>query len=172
MLELRKPCSQIAACLPRSLTSRLVSGCFLSPFSVFYSVLHPPFLRCAFPLVVFSDRFSEGAPKNLRDGFPPNEEPYTDSYECSPDSDLDDEEGETEAGEPSSNNAAMSPTRKKGTAAPDRESARARRVPSLVGGRNNIERATATAGNSGDHHGTAHVQLGKVAIIRDVAATT
>jgi len=121
----------------------------------FRDVLHP--------LSVFSDRFSEGVLKNLRDGFPSNEEPYTDSYEYSPDSDLDEDEDATEADEPLSDIATTNSTRKNGVAVPDQ----ARRNPSLAAGRNN-----ATASDSGSRPGTAHVRLGKVAIIRDVAAAT
>jgi len=123
--------------------------------------------------VVFSDRFSEGVSKNLRDGFPSDEEPYTDSYECSSDSDLDEEEGYTETDEHLSDNPAMNPARKKGVAVPDQEPALGRRrVPSFTGGQNNAEQVATAADDSGSHPRTAHAQLGKVAIVRDVAATT
>jgi len=157
VLEPRKPCLRTAACSPRSLTLRPVGGCHISSSVSF--ILHFRDVLC--PLAVFSDRFSEGVLKNLGDGFPSNEEPYTDSYEYSiSDSDLDEEEGDTEtADEPLSDNS----TRKNGVAAPDR----ARRIPSLAAGRNYT-----TASDSGNCPRTAHVRLGKVAIIRDVAATT
>jgi len=124
-------------------------------------------------LVVFSDRFSEGASKSLGDGFPSDEEPYTDSYECLPDSDLDEEEGYAEADEPLSDNPAMKPARRESVAVPDQEPAQSRRsISSLTSGRNNAEQVTTAAGGSGVHPETARVQSGKVAIIRDVAATT
>ena len=128
-------------------------------------------MPCSF--IVFSDKFSEGLSKNLRDGFPSDEEPYTDSYECLPDSDLDEEEDYTDADEPLGDNPATNRTRRKGVAVPDQESSQdRRRVSSLVNGRNNAEQVTTAVEGSGGHPETARVQLGKVAIIRDVAATT
>jgi len=183
VLEPRKPCLRTAACSPQSPTSRLVGDCHTSSSVSF--ILHFRDVLC--PLAVFSDRFSEGVLKNLRDGFPSNEEPYTDSYEYSSDSDLDEEEDDTETDdeeegdtetdeeeddtetdEPLSDNSTTDSTRKTDVVAPDQ----ARRTPSLAAGRNDAERATATASDSGSHPGTAHIQLGKVAIIRDVAAAT
>jgi len=108
-------------------------------------------------LAVFSDRFSEGVLKNLRDGFPPDEEPYTDSYEYSSDSDLDEVEGYTEPDEfPSDDTVTVHPACEDG-------SANARRTLPR-----NAEQPTVAA----DDSGTTHVQPGKVAIIRDMAATT
>ena len=133
--------------------------------SIFHDVLRSS--------VVFSDRFSEGVSKNLSDGFPSDEEPYTDSYECLPDSDLDEEEGHTDADELLSDNPALNPTHRKGVAVPDRESTQGRRrVPSLTSGRNDAEQVAPATGGSCGHPGTPHVQSGKVAIIKDVAATT
>ena len=132
MLGSLKPCSRTAACSQRYLTLRLVSGRLLSSPSVVHSVLHPLFTRRVLPLAVFSDGFSEGVSKNLKDDFPSDEESYTDHYECLPDSDLDDEEGYTETSDPPSGNAAVNPDRKNGMAVPDWEPARTRRALSLA----------------------------------------
>jgi len=121
---------------------------------------------------VFSDRFSEGAVKNLRDEFPPDEESYTDSYEYLSDSDLDEVEGHTEADElPSEDTAIDHLARGMGAAVPDQGSAQVRSALSSTtdGG---ADQVTPTAGNSGGRPGTTHIQPGKVAIIRDIAATT
>ena len=139
MLGPPKPCSRTAACSQRSLTLRLVSGRLLSSPSVVHSVLHSLFPRWVLPLAVFSDGFSEGVSKNLKDDFPSDDKPYTDHYECLPDSDLDDEEGYTEASEPPSGDAAVNPNQKNGMAVPDWEPARTRRVLSLARSRNDTE---------------------------------
>ena len=121
-------------------------------------------------LAVFSDRFSEGTLKNLREGFPSDEEPYTDSYDYLSDSDLDSEaEGDTEADEPPSDDfATYHLAREEGAATQDQ----ARGIPSLTTGRSDAQQATATTGDLGGRPGMTHVQPGKVAIIRDMAATT
>ena len=113
-------------------------------------------------LVVFSDRFSEGALKNLRDGFPPDEEPYTDSYEYSSDSDLDEVEGYTLEADELPNNDTV-----KNRPACEQGSTCARRtLPPTIG--RHAEQATAIVNDSG----TTHVHPGKVAIIKDMAAAT
>ena len=111
-------------------------------------------------LAVFSDGFSEGTLKNLRDGFPPDEEPYTDSYEYLSDSDLDEVEGDTEVDESPNNDTVTSHPGEKGSTHTRRT------VPSTI--ERHAEQATTTACDSG----TTHVQPGKVAIIRDMAAAT
>jgi hypothetical protein len=124
-------------------------------------------------LAVFSDRFSEGTLKNLRDGFPSDEEPHTDSYDYLSDSDLDEEEGDSEIDDPPNDAATMNnPAREKGVAVPDQEWAQTRTISSSAIGRNDAEPATVTAEGSRVRPGTPHVQPGKVAIIRDMAATT
>lgn len=124
-------------------------------------------------MAVFSDGFLEGTLKNLRDGFPSGEAPYTDSYEYLSDSDLDEEECYTEVDVPPNNDAAANnPTHDKGVAVPDQESDQSRGISSLTTGQSCTEKATATAGSSVDHPGADHTQPGKVAVIRDMAAAT
>lgn len=104
-------------------------------------------------MAVFSERFSEGEFKNLRDGFPSDEQPYTDFYEYLSDSDLeeegehtgaDDDDESTGVDEPANDlSAAKKRFRWSGEGASDDESGR-----------------------------TTRTQQGKVAIIRDMAATT
>ena len=155
----RKRCSLIVVCSRLCLTLRLVRDCTFS--LVLRSIPLSLILRVLCCLAVFSDRFSEGELKNLREGFPPDEEPYTESYEYLSDSDLDEVEGYTEADESTNDNTiADHPARENG-------STQARgSLPLTIG--SSAERATATAGDSG----TTHIQPGKVAIIRDMAATT
>jgi len=133
------------------LTLRLVSGGVFFLFG--FIVYHPPFF-----VTVFSDRFSEGALKNLRDGFPPDEEPYTDSYEYFSDSDLDDEdsEGYAEASKPPIDNTAASDhdllqrnSTRGAAAAIDQESAQARGTPPPTTDQNKAERTVSTTGDSG-----------------------
>ena len=121
---------------------------------------------------VFSDRFSEGELKNLRDGFPPDEEPYTDYYEYLSDSDLDEVEDYTEADESLSDDTDTNPAHKPGLGVSDQEPSKAGGVSSLTTDRNAAEQAAAAAGDPGGRPGTTHTQPGKVAIIRDMAATT
>ena len=116
---------------------------------------------CLRHLAVVSDGFSEGALKNLREGFPPDEEPYTDSYEYLSDSDLDEAEGFTEADESPSGGAVTTRT------ADEKRSTQARGTLPLTTG-SDVEQATTTV----DDSKTTHIQPGKVAIIRDIAATT
>jgi len=137
----------------------------------FYLFTYPPFLYALCRLAVFSDGFSEGALKNLKDGFPSSEVPYTDSYEYLSDSDLDEEECYTEVA-PNSDTAASNPTHDKGVAVPDQESDQAKGISSLTIGQSDVETSTATTGNSGGHPGAVHIQPGKVAVIRDMAAAT
>ncbi|KAF9779896.1 hypothetical protein BJ322DRAFT_349753 [Thelephora terrestris] len=93
---------------------------------------------------LFSERFSEGESKDIRDGFPSDEQPYTDTYEYLSDSDLDEEEECTGVDEPANNDTATNnPFLSPGIAAPDRECG-----------------------------GTVHMQQGKVAIVKDMAAIT
>lgn len=120
-------------------------------------------------LAVFSEGFSEGALKNLRDGFPPDEEPYTDSYEYLSDSDLDETEGSTEADESLSDDTSINNSTRETVGVPDQEPAQASGVSSTIG--ISAEQATIMAGNSSGPEST-HMQPGKVAIIRDTAATT
>ena len=124
-------------------------------------------------MAVFSDRFSEGASKNLRDDFPSDEEPYTDSYEYLSDSDLDEAEGYTEADEPPSDDTtSYDSAHEEDTGVLDQEPAQARVISSLTIDRDGAKHTTATTSDPGGHPGTTRVQPGKVAIIRDMAATT
>jgi len=160
-------------------------------------------------VTVFSDRFSEGALKNLGDGFPPDEEPYTDSYEYFSDSDLDEEEGYTEAGgslrnkkphtesrfnlsdsdldneegyveasEPPSDNAAINnPLLQRSSVraipvATGQESAQTRGTSSSTASQSQADEMAPAAGDSSGRPETTDTQPGRVAIIRDMAATT
>ena len=129
-------------------------------------------------MAVFSDRFSEGALKNLRDGFPSDEEPHTDSYEYLSDSDLDeaeDYEAEDYAEAPGSlsdDAATSNSAHEKRPGVSYQESSQARGVPSPTVNRGGDEQATSVAEDLGGRLGTAHIQTGKMAIIRDMAATT
>jgi hypothetical protein len=133
-------------------------------------------------LPVFSDGFSEGALKNLRDGFPSDEKPYTDFYEYLSDSDLDEDEGSADLEEeegyttsddsPSDDTTIDSPARETGGAVPDQGPVQVRGSSPLTIDKNDTEQATVTASDPGGCPGTTRIQLGKVAIIRDMAATT
>ena len=156
----RKPCSPIVARSPPCPTLRLVSDWVF--FLVSRCITSSFILHVLRHLAVFSDRFSEGTLKNLKDGFPPDEEPYTDSYEYPSDSDLDEVEGDTEAdGSPNDGTVTDHPACEKGSTHTKRPS------PSTIG--HHAQQAAATL--VGDP-ATTHVQPGKVAIIRDMAATT
>ena len=141
-------------------------------FCVLSYYLSPVYCDLLYRLVVFSDGFSEGTSKNLRDGFPSDEEPYTDSYEYLSDSDLDEAERYIEAGESLSDDTTNDPTHEGGMGSLDQESAQTRGTSSLTTGRNSAEHATVTTSGRGDRPGMTHIQSGKVAIIRDMAATT
>ena len=146
------------------------------------SQLSPIFCGVFFRLPVFSDGFSEGALKNLRDGFPSDEKPYTDFYEYLSDSDLDEDEDSADLEEeegyttsddsPSDDTTVGSPARETGGAVSDQGPVEVRGSSPLTINKNDTEQATLTASDPGGRPGTTHIQLGKVAIIRDMAATT
>ena len=91
--------------------------------------------------------------KNLKDGFPPDEEPSTDSYEFLSESDrLDEVEGGTGVDEsPNDDTVASHPAFEKG-------STQARRTLPLAIGRD-AEQATAIADDSGTTHNRGRWQL-------------
>lgn len=105
-------------------------------------------------LAVFSGRFSEGEFKNLRDDFPSDEQPYTDSYEYLSDSDLDEEREYTEIDDDDDESTGVDEPANNLSAAKKRFS------------------WSGEGASDEESGGTTLTQQGKVAIIRDMAATT
>lgn len=115
---------------------------------------------------LFSDGFAEGEFKDLRDGFPSCGPPYTDSYEYLSDSDLDEEEC-TRIDEPANVDTVPNNFDK---VVPGQKCIQPTDPSPQTSNRGGVENAATRDPNS--RLGTTDTQQGKVAVIKDMAATT